>query len=153
MEALLGEQVTMKQKAVETSEKSMALTVDQRRAMLGAAAALEEMTEQLSQDPPADNASAFMMLKKAYDARTKAIKTDAEQAGKKLSNVFAFCEEVFGDGQEILIFVTELTVGYHSARFISRYGCKEYFDHNKELLFFERQKEIIREMELLDWEE
>ncbi|MBE6763419.1 MAG: hypothetical protein E7553_03560 [Ruminococcaceae bacterium] len=55
--------------------------------------------------------------------------------------------------QEILIFVTELTVGYHSARFISRYGCKEYFDHNKELLFFERQKEIIREMELLDWEE
>ena len=28
-----------------------------------------------------------------------------------------------------------------------RYGCKEYFAHNKKLLFYERQKEIIRELE------
>ena len=48
----------------------------------------------------------------------------------------------------MLILVTELTINPHSARFISRYGCKEYFAHNKELLFYERQKEIIREMEL-----
>lgn len=32
----------------------------------------------------------------------------------------------------------------------NRYGCKEYFDHNKELLFYERQKEIISELEGLE---
>lgn len=58
-------------------------------------------------------------------------KEEAETAGEKLSNVFGFCEEVFEDGQEILILVTELTVSYYGARFISRYGCKEYFNHNK----------------------
>ena len=52
----------------------------------------------------------------------------------------------------MLILVTELTINPHSARFISRYGCKEYFAHNKELLFYERQKEIIREMEKLELE-
>ena len=46
--------------------------------------------------------------------------------------------------------VTELTISYYGARFISRYGCKEYFAHNKELLFYERQKEIIAELEKLD---
>ena len=46
----------------------------------------------------------------------------------------------------MLILVTELTVSVYGTRFISRYGCKEYFAHNKELLFYERQKEIIREI-------
>jgi hypothetical protein len=30
---------------------------------------------------------------------------------------------------------------------------KEYFNHNKELLFYERQKEIIREIEKLELED
>ena len=55
-----------------------------------------------------------------------------------------------GEGQELLILVTELTISCYGARFISRYGCKEYFAHNKELLFYERQKEIITELEKLE---
>ena len=85
-----------------------------------------------------------------FDKRTKTLKQRAETAGKQLSNVFAFCEEVFDEGQEMLILVTELTISYYGAHFISRYGCKEYFNHNKELLFYERQKEIIRELENLE---
>ena len=50
----------------------------------------------------------------------------------------------------MLILVTELTISYYSARFISRYHCEEYFAHNKELLFYERQKAIIQELEQLD---
>lgn len=57
---------------------------------------------------------------------------------------------MFGEGQELLILVTELTISYYGARFISRYGCKEYFAHNKELLFYERQKGIIAEIESLE---
>ena len=76
----------------------------------------------------------------------------AAEAGKKLSNLFRFCGEVFPDGQELLILVTELTLNPHCARFIGRYGCKEYYERNKELLFYERQQEIIRKMEDIDWE-
>ena len=53
----------------------------------------------------------------------------------------------------MLILVTEQTISYYGARFIRRYGCKEYFNHNKELLFYERQKEIITELEKLELEE
>ena len=101
-------------------------------------------------NPPADGKAAFAALKKDFDARTGAMKNQADAAGKQLSNLFAFCEAVFGEGQELLILVTELTISYYGARFISRYGCKEYFAHNKELLFYERQKEIITELENLD---
>ena len=53
----------------------------------------------------------------------------------------------------MLILVTELTISFYGARFIGRYGCKEYFAHNKELLFYERQKEIIQELENLELED
>ena len=76
----------------------------------------------------------------------------AAKTGEKLSNMFRFCQAVFPEGQEMVILVTELTRGFYTAGFISRYGCEEYFAHNKELLFYERQKEIIREIESLDLE-
>lgn len=96
---------------------------------------------------------AFKIAKADFDARVKALKKSAEKAGKKLSNLFLFAEDVFPDGQEMLILVTELTISRYGARFISRYGCKEYFAHNKELLFYERQKEIINEIQTLELED
>lgn len=100
-----------------------------------------------------DGAAAFKSAKDAFDKALKALKKQAKETGKHLSNVFAFCEAVFGDGQEMLILVTELTISYYGARFISRFGCEEYFRHNKELLFHERQQEIIAELEKLELEE
>ena len=37
-----------------------------------------------------------------------------------MENLFQFVEEVFEDGQEMLILVTELTVRYYCAKFISK---------------------------------
>lgn len=81
------------------------------------------------------------------DNHTKNPRKQADVARKKLSNVFTFLEEVFGDGQEMLILVAERTFSYCGAQFISRCGRKEHFNHNKELLFYERQKEIIQKTE------
>jgi hypothetical protein len=53
--------------------------------------------------------------------------------------------------REELILVTELTSNCQTARFISRYGNEAYFRHNKELLVYERQKELIIEIESLDY--
>ena len=110
------------------------------------------MAAALKEKVPVDGTEAFKLLKAEFDNRTKQLKKLADAAGNQLSNVFVFCEEVFDEGQEMLILVTELTISYYSAHFISRYGCKEYFNHNKELLFYERQKEIIQEIENLELE-
>ena len=136
---------------IASGKKASALSADAERAKRGALKALDEMAALLMKEAPADGKAAFVLLKGAYDDRSAALKKQAAAAGKKLSNAFAFCEEVFGgDGQEILILVTELTISYHGARFISRYGCKEYFAHNKKMLFYERQTQIIAELEDLE---
>lgn len=37
-----------------------------------------------------------------------------------------------------------------AARFIARHGCDEYYAHNRELLFYEREKEIEAELDKLE---
>ena len=89
-------------------------------------------------------------MKGDFNKRVADLKAASVVTGKRLSNMFAFSEEVFGDGNEMLVIVTELTVNCHSAAYISKFGCKEYFAHNKELLFFERHKGIAIEIEKLE---
>ena len=78
------------------------------------------------------------------------MKRHLEDTQFALENMFLFIENVFGGGQEMLVVVTELTVNYYSAKFISRYGCEKYFEHNKELLVYERQQELLSEIMLLN---
>ena len=151
--ALVEKQIKAKQDAISVGKKASSLSADDQKAFYGTIAALEEELAILKAKSPANNDAAFKLLKTDFDNRTKELKITAEKAGEKLSNVFKFCEEVFAEGQEILILVTELTISYYGAHFISRYGCKEYFNHNKELLFYERQKEIITELENLNLED
>jgi len=148
--AAVQKQINQLNRKIETGKLASTLSADAEYACHSAVAVLEDMAEMLKETAPSDGTEAFKLLKAAFDDRTKQLKKQADAAGKQLSNVFVFCEEVFGEGQEMLILVTELTISYYGARFISRYGCKEYFNHNKELLFYERQKEIIREIENLE---
>ena len=134
------------QKAMEQDRKAGSLSESDRRQRQKLIMLLQELRPKMKDN---EAIAAFKIAKEDFDNRTKALKPDAAQAGKLLSNVFSFCEEVFADGQEMLILVTELTINCNAARFISRYGCKEYFAHNKELLFYERQKEIIAELDNL----
>ena len=136
--------------AIKNGKLSSSLSAEMQQVYYEAIAQIDEEIKLLRKEAPANFTEEFALLKKDFDSRTAALKSASEKAGKKLSNVFIFCEEVFGDGQELLILVTELTINCYSVHFISRYGCKEYFDHNKELLFYERQKEIISELENFD---
>ena len=149
-EKAVEKQIAAKQKAIQTAKTAGTLSQDDLRALHSAIEALEAEKAILQKEKPQTAADAFKLLKADFDKRTRALKKAADAAGKKLSNMFIFCEKVFEDGQEMVILVTELTISYYGAHFISRFGCKEYFAHNKELLFYERQKEIITELENLE---
>lgn len=92
---------------------------------------------------------AFKIIKGDFDKCVANLKNDTEKIKDRLHNLFAFIEDVYEDGQEILILITELTVNYYSAKFISAKGSDDYYRYNQELLFHERNQEIIEKMESL----
>ena len=146
----LATQTKRLEEKIEKGKISAAYSDEQILIFRHAIAKLDDIRSVLTSQAPEDSKKFFEIIKSEFEKLTKKMKKEADQTGKKLFNAFGFCEEIFKEGQELLIFVTELTVNYYSASFISRYGCKEYFKHNKELLFYERQKDIIRNIELLD---
>lgn len=88
-------------------------------------------------------------LREAYDREREELDVQAEKAGMRLENLFRFVEEVFGGEGEMALVITALTSTEISARFISKYGSEGYYRYNKELLFFERKKEILQEINQL----
>lgn len=148
----VNKQISAINKRIETGKLASTLSPDDAYVLKNTVLVLEAMATEQSEKAITNPTEAFKVIKASFDNNTKELKKLADAAGKKLSNAFIFCEEVFGEGQEILILVTELTISYYGAHFISRYGCKEYFNHNKELLFYERQKEIIQQLESFELE-
>ncbi len=149
-DAALQKQIDQRRRELVTGKRAGTLSEDRAFALNRTIVLLDAQRAMLKKEQPAGGMDAFKLLKADFDKQTKALKTAADKAGKQLSNVFRFAEDAFGEGQEMLILVTELTISRYAARFISRYGCKEYFAHNKELLFYERQMELIAELDNLD---
>lgn len=144
-------QITEKRKQISLGKCAGNLSRDEEYVFNAVIAALRDEQALLIEKTPDDPAAAFKLLKADFDKRKKDLTKIVTSASGSLSNAFKFCEEAFEKGsQELLILVTELTVSAYAARFIGRYGCKEYFDNNKDMMFFERQKEIRSEIEQLD---
>ena len=73
-----------------------------------------------------------------------------ETVDPTLQNVFDFKEAAFGDSQEMVAFITELNANFYSIWFIRENGSDQYYRHNKGLLFDDRQKLILGQMEELE---
>ena len=146
----IEKQADQKRTTLANGIKASNLSDDDRYILNSSIAMLESVKKSLVQERPSGENDEFKLIKGIYDGRVKEFKKESKAVKDRMNNAFAFLEEVFPDGQEMLIFVTELTISFYSSRFISRYGCEKYFEHNKELLFYERQKEIINELDDLE---
>lgn len=87
-------------------------------------------------------AEAFAFIKEKYDTEVDIMRRTTEIVKAELESLFAFVEEAFAQGNEMLILVTELTVDHAGAQFIATFGCEVYNRHNKELMLSERSEEI-----------
>ncbi len=148
--AAITEQQEKLVKQMETGRRVSNMDAEKEYACRFAETELEAMQAYLREKQPENSEEAFKMLKPIFDEKNAELKARAEETGKKMSNLFVFCEKAFQSGAEMSIIVTELTANSHSAHFISRYGCEEYFAHNKELLFYERQREIVTAIENME---
>lgn len=84
----------------------------------------------------------FNALKELFEKDTALFKSQVHEIQQMLDHVFRFIENAFGADNEILILVSSLTGNQDTADFISKFGCDKYFEHSKDLLFYERQQEI-----------
>ncbi len=146
-------QAASAEKALEELE-GLRSRVDQldRTDRTGAGKLLKSLVDRVRQKNPSSGSKVYELLRSEISAENGVRKERVRRAGERLNNLFAFVEKTFGDNNEMLILVTELTSNFYASNFISHYGCDAYFRHNRDLMFYERQREINKDIAGLEME-
>lgn len=107
---------------------------------------LEDYRRRLTEEGPDAPEEAMDAVRGWFGGEVEKRAAQAREAKAELDHAFAFLEETFGQGQELVIFVTELTAGPDTSWFIETFGCDAYFRHNRELLFDDTRHRIREEI-------
>ena len=134
---------------LESARKSELLTGNEEKALLRVNAFLEKIWLELG-SLTQEEQNLYEKVKEAFSKEADVLEEKTEAAAQTLQNVFDFMEAAFGDSQEMVAFITELNANFYSIWFIRENGSDQYYRHNKGLLFDNRQKLILGQMEELE---
>lgn len=104
-----------------------------------------EQAEVLKAD--GDSCKIFDLARKDFAKKTEELEQAETKAGDALERAFDFIENAFAGGQELVVFVTELTMGKESSAYLSEHECTRYMKYNKELLLGTKRAELMAEIE------
>lgn len=95
----------------------------------------------------------FAQVKELFASAVDSLDAQVPAAAAALDNAFRFVENAFGEGQEMLLLITDLSANRYGMAFINDHGCERYFAHNENLLFQERGDDLADRISRLDMRE
>ena len=87
------------------------------------------------------------LMKDRFGAKRQILQEQTEATGQLLEHAFDFMELCFGESQEMVVFITELTVNPHAMWFLGEYECPRYYRYNKALLFEDRETQVKKKLD------
>lgn len=90
-----------------------------------------------------DAEQAFQAAREGFDQMQESLIAKEDQAMEKLEHAFSFMEGALGESQEMVVFVTELTMGTESSAFLQDNPSESYRKYNQKLLVGSRKAEIL----------
>ena len=139
----LDRHIALRQSAMKTAKDAGQQDREERNRKLRELNALQTYRSHLVDEDIAD-ADAFAAIKGWFGEEVELRRRMAMQVADMFDHAFRFLEETFSQGQELVMFVTEITAGYDTSWFVENFGCEAYYRHNKEL-FFDAAQNRIRE--------
>lgn len=101
----------------------------------------------LKEEGGLDGEAAFERVRAEFVKETGKREAEILSAGECLEYAFDFMERAFGESQEMVVFITELTVNFYGAKFLSENECARFYKYNKGLLANERRAGILSGIE------
>lgn len=149
---MLGKLETGKEKQIENLERANALSKEEKNKLKREQRFFANAKKTVSAAGTSDDRDGFAVVKQMFDTQVNNMRNQVDSLSKKLTNLFRFTATAFEEGNEMLILVTELTVGKFSSRYISMFGCEEYHRYNGMLMLTERQNEMTENIKKLNLE-
>ena len=84
--------------------------------------------------------------KAGFDRQRETLEDAEKKAMNALEHAFDFMEQAFENGEEMVVFVTELTLSPEAAMFLAEHTCERYMTYNEQLLIGKRKRELLSEL-------
>lgn len=135
-------QITSLESNFSLKEKTGLLSPEDKKQHLQISQMLQKWTPDSTLLPK----EAFEQVKSGFTLLCEHRSDAIAKASQALDHSFTFMEDAFGEGQEMVIFVTELTMDPEISAFITENGCERYFQYNQSLLIGSRRAAILKEL-------
>lgn len=86
----------------------------------------------------------FDQVKEEFGALLDKLEQRVSEGEQALDNALAFAEQAFGEGQEMLLLITDLSANRYSMAFINAHGNERFFAHNASLQFGDRGADLAQ---------
>lgn len=90
--------------------------------------------------------SAFEQARKGFDIQQETLEQKELATELALEHAFDFMEQALKGGQEMVVFITDLTIGTESSAFLSEHPCRRYQQYNEQLLTGTRREQLLSEL-------
>ena len=90
---------------------------------------------------------AFDQVRAGFNHQVRLREEAVSQASDALEYAFDFMERAFGEEQEMVLFVNELSLGPDSAPFLAENECERFEKYTKTLLLNENQDQLLAELD------
>lgn len=107
----------------------------------------EETKESCDADVRSLGEKAFLLVQQKFAQVREALEDDTQRVSEQLEYAFDFMEAAFGESQEMVVFITELSVNVHAMWFLKENECPRYYRYNKSLLFEDQQASIKKQLD------
>lgn len=95
---------------------------------------LEDYSLILKKEHVSDKEEGFERIRSLFEREIQTREEIKQRMSAEIDRAFAFVRDSFGDGQEMILFVTAMTGNRRISEFISRFGCEAYFYYSEKLL-------------------
>jgi hypothetical protein len=103
-------------------------------------------TTNINNIAPKEPMEIFNLAKAPFDEQLKRLDNARDETAQCLEYAFDFMEKAFEEGEEMLVFVTELTLRSDAALFLSENTCERYMLYNEKLLVGTRRAKLLSEL-------
>ena len=105
-------------------------------------ALLESLADALKERGSQGAEADYAYIREWFRTREEMRKQAIADTGKHLSHALQFVSQSFGEGQELVIFLSELSAGYYSLKFVTECGNEDYYHFNRFLLLWDKRSAL-----------
>ena len=122
----------------------------EEKACRSVSAVLESYVAWLRQKNSGSTEECFADIRQWFAAENEELMTMQDAAGEALEHAFDFMESVFGESQEMAVFMTELNNSSYAVAYLTEYDCERYQQYNQSFMFEENRDRLLKRIDHME---